>query len=50
MVYTPMGVYPTISVSVYAQFGVSPEIKVYPFILVVSCIVKILIKEVKNKI
>ena len=49
MVYTSMGDSPTINLSAYAHFGGSPKIKVYPFTLVGSCMVKIITKYIKNK-
>ena len=45
-----MGGSPTINVMVYAHFLGSPKIKVQPFVVVLSWIVKFLTQYIQNKL
>ena len=47
-VYTPMGGSPNTNVTVYAQFGVLPKLKVNIFTPVVYCTFKGVTQDIKN--
>ena len=50
MVYTPMGILPTINVMANALFGSSHKTKVYPLTLVLCWIVISITQHIKKKL